>query len=154
VEKKKQADKAEEERIAEIEKRLEIKKKEKAQADQKRQQELEKKKKEEEEEKRKEVEAIKRKAKQVVPREARLAKQTAVATVVSVQKVAQPAIEVRTSIEAATSSIEAAAPLVSMIFTLVFAPLMSSLLTYSSYCRLQICQRVLGTLTNFLKMSP
>ncbi len=39
---------------------------------------------------------------------------------VSVQQVAQPVVEVRTSIEAATSSIEAAAPLVSMPFTLVF----------------------------------
>ncbi len=89
----------------------------------------------------------------MVPREARLTKQTAVATVVSVQQVAQPAIEVRTSIEAVTSSIEAAAPLVSMLFILVFAPLMSSLLTYSFFCRFQICQRVLGTLINFLKMS-
>uniref|UniRef100_A0A2N9HWC3 Aminotransferase-like plant mobile domain-containing protein n=1 Tax=Fagus sylvatica TaxID=28930 RepID=A0A2N9HWC3_FAGSY len=73
VEKKKQADKVEEERIAKIKKR--------------------------------------RKAEQVVPREARLTKQTAVATVVSVQQVAQPAIEVRTWIEAATSSIKAVAPL-------------------------------------------
>jgi hypothetical protein len=51
VEKKRQADKAEEERIVEIKKRLEIKKKEKAQADNKRQQELEKKKKEEQQQK-------------------------------------------------------------------------------------------------------
>jgi hypothetical protein len=67
-----------------------------------------------------------------MPREARLTKQTTVATMVSVQQVAHPAVEVRTSIEAATFSIEAAAPLVSMFFTLTFASLMSSLLTYSS----------------------
>ena len=47
MEKKRQADKAEEERIAKIKKMLEIKKKEKAQTDQKRQNDLEKKKKEE-----------------------------------------------------------------------------------------------------------
>jgi uncharacterized membrane protein required for colicin V production len=91
------------------------------------------------EERRKEVEAVRRKADQVVPREVRLLKPTAVATVVTVQQVAQLAIEVRTSIEAATSSIEAAARLVSMLLTLVFAPLMSLLLIYSSFCRLQIC---------------
>jgi hypothetical protein len=39
---------------------------------------------------------------------------------VLVQQVVQPAIEVRTSIEAATLSIEATSPLVSMLFTLVF----------------------------------
>ena len=43
------------------------------------------------------------------------------ADVVSVQQAIQPAIEVRTSIKAATSSIKAAAPLVSMLFTLVFS---------------------------------
>jgi hypothetical protein len=79
-----------------------------------------KKKKQEEEqkrkEKRKEAEIVRRKAEQVVPREARLTKQIVVATVVSVQQVAQPAIEVRTSIEATTSSIEVAAPLVSIPF--------------------------------------
>ena len=123
IQKKKQADKAEDERIAEIEKRLEIKKGEKAQADKKRQQELENRKKEEEEKKkqeeqkreeeRKEAEAIRRKAVQVVPREARLTKQIAVATVVSMQQVARPVVKVRTSIEATT-------PLVSMLFTLTF----------------------------------
>ena len=105
------------------------------------------------EEKRKEVEAVKKKAEQVVPKEARLTKQTTVATVVSMQQVAQLAIEVRTLIKAVTSSIEATTPLISMLFTLVFAPPISSLLTYSSYCRLQICQKVLRILTNFLKMS-
>ena len=71
-----------------------------------------------------------------MPREAKLTKQTAIAIVVSVQQVAHLAVEVRTSIEATTSSIKAAAPLVNMFFTLIFASLMSSLLTYSSYCRL------------------
>ena len=91
----------------------------------------------------------------MVPREARLTNQTARATVVSVQQVTQPAVEVRTSIEAMTSSIEAAAPLVSIPFTLVFFFLyvFICILTYSSYSKLKICQRVLGTLTNFLKMS-
>ncbi len=56
----------------------------------------------------------------MVPRKAKLTKPTVMALVVSVQQAVQPAIEVRTSIEAATSSIEAAAPLVSMLFTLVF----------------------------------
>ena len=102
---------------------MEIKKGEKAQADKKRQQELENRKKEEEEKKkqeeqkreeeRKEAEAIRRKAVQVVPREARLTKQIAVATVVSMQQVARPVVKVRTSIEATT-------PLVSMLFTLTF----------------------------------
>jgi hypothetical protein len=87
----------------------------------------------------KELEAVRRRADKVVPREARLSKPIAVATVVTVQQVARPAIEVRTSIEAATSSIEVVAPLVSMLLTLVFAPLMSLLLTYSYFCRLQIC---------------
>uniref|UniRef100_A0A2N9FVM5 Aminotransferase-like plant mobile domain-containing protein n=1 Tax=Fagus sylvatica TaxID=28930 RepID=A0A2N9FVM5_FAGSY len=91
MEKKRQVDKAEEERIVEIKKR----KKKKQEEEQKR------------EEKRKEAEAVRRKAEHVVLREAKLTKQTAVATVVSVQQVAQPAVEVRTSIEAATSSIEA-----------------------------------------------
>ena len=129
-EKKRQADKTEEKRIVEIAKRLEMKKKEKAQVNQKRQQELERKKKEEEkkkkqeeeqkkEEKKREVEVAKKKAEQVVPEVAKLTKPTVMAPVVSMQQVAQPAIEVRTSIEAATSSIEVAAPLVSMLFTLV-----------------------------------
>ena len=125
-EKKRQADKAEEERIAEIAKRLEMKKK--AQADQKRQQELERKMKEEEGEKKKqedekkkiEVEAAKRKrAEQVVPKEVKLTKPAVMAPVMSVQQVVQPAIEVRTLIKAATPSIEAAASLVSMPFTSV-----------------------------------
>ena len=51
---------------------------------------------------------------------AKLTKPTVIAPVVSVQQVIQPAIEVRTLIKAATSSIEAATPLVSMIFTLFF----------------------------------
>ena len=69
MEKKKQADKAEDERIAKIEKRLDIKKKENAQAEQQRQQELEKKKKEEETRRgtekrgeRKEAKVVRRKA--------------------------------------------------------------------------------------------
>ena len=52
--------------------------------------------------------------------EAKLTKPIVMAPVVSVQQVVQPAIEVRTSIEAATSSIEVAAPLVSMLFTFSF----------------------------------
>jgi colicin import membrane protein len=122
VEKRRQA---EEERVAEIEKRLEIKKKEKVETERE-QQELEKKKEKEEKkkkeerekEKKEEVEAARRKAEQVVPREAKLIKQAVGAAVMSVQKVAQPTIEVRTSIETAT-------PLVSMNFTLVFVSLMS-----------------------------
>jgi hypothetical protein len=66
------------------------------------------------------VEAAKKKAEQVVPGVAKLTKPTVMAPVVSVQQVVQPTIEVRTLIEAATPSIEAAAPLVSMLFTLVF----------------------------------
>ena len=92
-----------------------------------------KEKKQEEEQKKKEnkreVEAAKKKAEQVVPGKERLTKPTVLAPVVSVQQVIQPAIKVRTSIEAATSSIEAATPLVSMLFTLVFAPLVSLLPT-------------------------
>uniref|UniRef100_A0A2N9H3S9 Aminotransferase-like plant mobile domain-containing protein n=1 Tax=Fagus sylvatica TaxID=28930 RepID=A0A2N9H3S9_FAGSY len=95
---------------------------EKEKANQKRQQELERKKKEEEEkrkqeeeqkreEKKREVEAAKKKAEQVVPGVAKLTKPTVMAPVVSVQQVVQPTIEVRTLIEAATPSIEAAAPL-------------------------------------------
>uniref|UniRef100_A0A2N9EM61 Aminotransferase-like plant mobile domain-containing protein n=1 Tax=Fagus sylvatica TaxID=28930 RepID=A0A2N9EM61_FAGSY len=98
-EKKKQADKVEEERIAEIVRRLKIKKKEKAQADKKRQQELERKKKEGEEKKKQEEEQKKKEKK----REVEAAKKKA-------EQVVQPAIKVRTSIEAATSSIEAATP--------------------------------------------
>ena len=56
----------------------------------------------------------------MAPREARLTKQTAMTTVVLVQQAAQPAVEVRTSIKATTSSIKVATPLVSMPFTLVF----------------------------------
>ena len=66
------------------------------------------------------MEAAKKKAEQVVPGVAKLTKPTVMAPVVSVQQVVQPAIEVRTLIEAATPSIEAATPLVSMLFTLVF----------------------------------
>ena len=55
----------------------------------------------------------------MVLKEAKLTKPTVMAHVVSVQQIVQPAIEVRTSIEAATPSIEAATPLVSMLFTLV-----------------------------------
>ena len=51
--------------------------------------------------------------------EAKLTKPIVMAPVVLVQQVIQPTIEVRTSIEAATPSIEAVAPLVSMLFTLV-----------------------------------
>uniref|UniRef100_A0A2N9EPX4 Aminotransferase-like plant mobile domain-containing protein n=1 Tax=Fagus sylvatica TaxID=28930 RepID=A0A2N9EPX4_FAGSY len=109
VEKRRQAEKAEEERVVEIEKRLEIKKKEKVETERE-QQELEKKKEKEEKkkkeerekEKKEEVEAARRKAEQVVPREAKLIKQAVGAAVMSVQKVAQPTIEVRTSIETAT----------------------------------------------------
>ena len=106
MKKKRQADKAGEVRIVEIERLLEIKK-EKAQVEQNRQQKLEKKKKEE---KKKQEEEQKRQGKRkeaehVVPREARLIKQTAGATMVSVQQVSQPTIKARTSIEAVTSSI-------------------------------------------------
>uniref|UniRef100_A0A2N9I9T0 Uncharacterized protein n=1 Tax=Fagus sylvatica TaxID=28930 RepID=A0A2N9I9T0_FAGSY len=104
VEKKRQADKAEEERIVEIKKRLEIKKKEKAQADKKDSKSLKRRKKKnnnkKREEERKEAQVVRRKARQVVPREARLTKQTAMVTMVSVQQIAHPAIEVKTSIEA------------------------------------------------------
>uniref|UniRef100_A0A2N9FED4 Aminotransferase-like plant mobile domain-containing protein n=1 Tax=Fagus sylvatica TaxID=28930 RepID=A0A2N9FED4_FAGSY len=116
-EKKRQADKAEEERIAEITRKLEIKKKEKAQADQKNQQEFERKKREEEkkkqeeEQKNEEIKPAKKKIGQVVPKEAKLTKPIVVAPVVSMQQTVQSAIEVRPSIEAATSSIKAAAPL-------------------------------------------
>jgi hypothetical protein len=125
-EKKRQADKAEEERIAEIARKLEMKKKEKAQADQKRQQEFERnkreeeKKRQEEERKKEETNAAKKKIGQVVPREAKLTKLTVVAPVVSMQQAVQSAVEVRPSIEAVTSSIEVAAPLVSMLFALIF----------------------------------
>ena len=123
VEKRRQAEKAEEEKVVEIEKRLEIKKKEKVETERE-QQELEKKKEKEEKkkkeerekEKKEEVEVARRKAEKVVPREAKLIKQAVEAAVMSMQKVAQPAIEVRTSIETA-------APLVSMNFTLVLFPL-------------------------------
>ncbi len=97
-----------------------MKKKEKAQADQKRQQKFERKKREEEKKKqeeewkKEEIEAVKKKIRQVVPREAKLTEPTIVAPVVSMQAV-QSAIEVRPSIEAVTSSIEAAAPLVKML---------------------------------------
>jgi hypothetical protein len=105
---------------------LEMKKK--VQADQKRQQELEKKRKEEEkrkqekeqkkEEKNIEVEAAKKKgAEQVVSGDAKLTKPAVMALVVSMQQVVQLAVKVRTSIEVAASSIEAVAPLVSMLFT-------------------------------------
>jgi hypothetical protein len=98
-----------------------MKKKEKAQADQKRQQEFERKKKEEEmkkqeERKNEEEEAAKKKMEQVVPKEAKLTKPIVVTPMVSTQQAVQSVVEVRPSIEAATSSIEAAAPLVRMLF--------------------------------------
>uniref|UniRef100_A0A2N9EPR3 Aminotransferase-like plant mobile domain-containing protein n=1 Tax=Fagus sylvatica TaxID=28930 RepID=A0A2N9EPR3_FAGSY len=119
-EKKRQAEKAEEERVAEIARRLEAKKK--AQAEKKRQEELEKKRKEEEKKKREEkqkkeeksieIEAVrKEKVEQVVSREAKLTKPAIVASVVSMQPVAQPTVKVRTSIEVTVPSIEAVASL-------------------------------------------
>ncbi len=124
---RRQAEKAEEERVVEIEKWLEIKKKEKAEAERK-QQELEKNKKEEEEKKKKkkdEREKEKKEEVEVARRKAKLIKLAVRVAVMLVQKVAQPTIEVRTSIEAVTSPIETATPLVSMNFTLVFVSLMS-----------------------------
>jgi hypothetical protein len=54
-----------------------------------------------------------------MPKEAKLTKPAVMAHVVSVQQVVQPAIKVRTSIKAATLTIEATASLVSMLFTSV-----------------------------------
>uniref|UniRef100_A0A2N9F949 Aminotransferase-like plant mobile domain-containing protein n=1 Tax=Fagus sylvatica TaxID=28930 RepID=A0A2N9F949_FAGSY len=133
VEESRKAEKAEE-RIAEIERRLEIKKKEKAEVEQKKQQELKKRKKEKEEKEKKkkekeEKEEVERKEKekkeeakaasrkvehqraQVVPGEGKVTKQAGEIAAMPSQKVTQPVIEVETLIEAATSSIEATTPL-------------------------------------------
>ena len=56
----------------------------------------------------------------MVPREAKLTEPIVVAPEVSMQEAVQSTIKVRPSIKVATSSIEAAAPLVSMFFALIF----------------------------------
>jgi hypothetical protein len=72
--------------------------------------------------------------------------------------VTMPEQEVRQpTIEAVTSSVEVATPLVSVSLASFFLYLdlyiLICLLTCNPFFRLQPCSRVLETLTNFLKMS-
>ncbi len=157
-EKKRQADKAEEERVAEITKRLEVTKK--AQIEQKRQQELEMRRKEKEEKKQKEQKKEEKNIEievteesmvgQIASREENLTKTAVVAPVVSMQSVVKPAVKVKPLIEATVPSIEVVAPLVSMFLPRLLSFLGSSFSDlFSSYFRLQVRKKVLGILTNF-----